>query len=139
MSIPAEARGRFYTLRALALVLLAVAGAAFFLWPNSFGIRSLGLLGIMIAVSLVRRSNTVVQRAQGEAGTVWAPPNADRRVGPLVWALAAASFVACIVFYFCMNVDQAHGGNEVWPVYAFASAAIALAVTLGYVAAKVRQ
>lgn len=139
MTIPTELLGRFYALRALALALVIGAAVPFFLWPNSFGLRSLGLLGILISVGLVRRSNSVVQRARGQAGTVWAPAKADRRVGPLVWALTGGSLVACVAFYFAMYVDQAHGGKEVWPVYAFAGAAIALAVTSGYIAMKLFQ
>ena len=99
MNVPSEVRGKFYALRALALFLIVLAGSAFFLRPNSFSIRSLGLAGIMVGVWLVRRSDSVVQRARGQAGTVWAPAKADRRVGPLAWAFTAASFLACIIFY----------------------------------------
>ena len=137
MNIPAAVRGKFYALRALALVLIILSGSAFFLRPNSFSIRSVGLAGIMVGVWLVRRSDSIVQRAQGQAGTVWAPAKADRRVDRLAWALTAASLAACIIFYLAMNVDQAQGGKEVWPVYAFAGAVLALAVSSGYIAMKV--
>lgn len=137
MAIPAEARGKFYALRVLALVLVVISGLVFFLWPNSFGIRSLGLIGIMVGAWLVRRSNAHVWRARGQVVAEWSLAKRLRRVGDLAWILAASSFVACVVFYIAMYVDQAHGGKELWPVYAFGAAAIALTVTSGYVAMRV--
>ena len=40
------------------------------------------------------------------------------------WALLGVSGIATGVFWYLMQIDQLHGGNEVWPVEAFAGAFI---------------
>jgi hypothetical protein len=139
VTIPPEVRGKFYTLRALAGALLAFAGAVFFLRPHEFGSRSLGLLAIFVSLWLVRRSNMYVWRARGQMVGAWSPATAAKRIGRLAWTLTAVSLVACGVFYFLMYLDLLHGGKETWPVYAFACAALALALTTGYVAMRIFQ
>jgi hypothetical protein len=131
VTIPPELRGKWYALRALAIALIVFAAVSFFLWHNSFVIRSLGLVAILLSGWLVRRSNALVWQVQNQ---VLAKP--DRRVGPLAWTLTAASLVAVVAFYFLMYVEELHGGRDAWPVYAFAGAGLALTMTTGYVAMK---
>lgn len=137
MTIPAEVRGKFYALRALALVLGAFAVATFVLRPNSFGIRSLGLLGIMVGLWLVRQSNAFVRRARGQVVDGWPAAKSVKRVGPLAWTLTALSLVACGVGYHLMYLDALRGYKEVWPVNVFLAAVLALVITSGYVAMKI--
>jgi hypothetical protein len=137
VSIPAEVRGKFYALRALAFALFVLAGAAFYLRPNSFGVLTLGLLGIAVGGWLVRRSNARVRQARGQAAGAWSPAAAVKRVGPLAWTLTGMSLVACVIFYFAMYVDALHGGREGWPALAFGGAVLALAGASGYVAMKI--
>lgn len=47
--------------------------------------------------------------------------------------------MACGVCYYLMHLDALHGGNEVWSVYAFAVAALALVLTSGYVFVKISR
>lgn len=137
MSVPADVRGKFYAFRTVAIALFASALVVFFLRRNSFEIESLAFLAILVGAWLVRLSNTYVGRARGQAGAEWAPAKSAKRVGPLAWALTAASLAACVLFYLAMYVDAAHGGKEAWPAYALGGAVMALAVTSGYVAMKI--
>lgn len=132
MTLPSEVRREFYTLRALAIALGTFALATYFLWPNSLIIRSLGSLCIFAGLWLIQRSNACVRRARGQGGGEQASFEVASRVSPLAWFLTAASFIACIVFYFVMT----DGGSSLWPVAAFAGASIAFAVTSGYIAMK---
>lgn len=137
MTIPAEVRGKFYALRALAVVVFAFAVVIFFLRPNSFTIESLGFLAILVGALLVRCSNAYVWRARGQVVPEWSPAKSVRRVGPLAWTLTGASLVACGVASYLMHLDALHGYKEVWPLNVFLGAVLALVVTSGYVAMKV--
>ena len=136
MAIPPKVRTKFYALRALALALMAVAAAMFILRPHAFGFGLLAWLAILVGVGIVRQSEVSVRRARGQV-----TPNESfegsfakeaERVGPLVWTLVGASLAACVVSYYLMNLDALHGGNEVWPVYAFFVAVLALILSGGY-------
>lgn len=133
MAIPPQVRTKFYALRLLALILIAVAAVTVILRPHDFGFRLLGLLAIFVALWIVRRSNVSVWVARAQVVPDWSFGKQARRVGPLPLILTAASLVACVVCYFLMYLDQLHGGEEVWPVYAFAVAGLALAITSSYV------
>ena len=139
MTIPPNARVKFYTLRALALALSAFAAVVFLLRPHSFGLRTLALLGIFVGLWLVRCSNGYVWRPQGHAIGDWSPDNATRRVEPMAWIVMAASLLACGGTYFLIYLDSINGGKEVWPVYAFGAAVLALIGSAGYVAVKLSQ
>jgi hypothetical protein len=67
VTIPPEVRGKFYALRALALVLMVFAGAIFILRPHDFGPKLLIALAIFASVSIVRYSNASV----GGHGVKW--------------------------------------------------------------------
>lgn len=137
MTVPAEVRGRFYTLRAAALAVGLPGIAAIVLGTHSFGLRSLGLVGIVVGLWLVRRSNAYVWRARGQAVPDLSPARAARRVGPLAWTLTGVSLAACGFFYLAVRADLVHGGKQTWPVYALFVAVLALAGTSGYVAMKI--
>lgn len=133
MAIPIQVRSRFYALRALAVILMALAGLIFIVRPHNSGFRSLALLAILLSVWLGQRSQVVlVRRARGDVRAEL-PANRSGRVSALAWALTAASLLACVICYFLMYLDQLHGGKEVWPVYAFAAAGLALTITSSYV------
>ena len=136
MTIPAEVRTTFYVLRAVALAVGLSGIAAIVLGGDSYGLRSLGLVGIVVGLWLVRRSNSYVWAARGQAVGKWSPTRAAMRVEPLAWIFTASSLAACVVFYLAARVDASHGGKEVWPAYALFAAVLALAVSSGYVAMK---
>jgi len=139
VTIPPEVRGKFYTLRALAIALSAFAVFVFVMRPHAFGLRALALLGIFVGLWLVRRSNAYVWRAQGQVVIERSPTNPVGRVEPLAWTLMAASLLACGATYFLMHLDALHGGNEAWPAYAFGAAALVFAAASGYVVMKLFQ
>lgn len=136
MTVRPEARGKFYAMRALAVALGAFALAAFLMWPDSFQVRLLGLIGIVVGLWLVRRSNAYVWQVRGQAIVGPASAKMAGRVSALAWALTGSSLVACVVFYAAMHADAVHGGKEAWPAYALAAAVLAFAATSGYVAMK---
>lgn len=139
MTIPSEARRKFYSLRALALVLMVSAGAILILRPHDFGAQLLVALAIFASVLIVRYSNASAWRARGQVVAEWSPATATKRVGRLAWTLTAMSLIACGVFYFLMYLEQLHGGKVLWPVYAFFVAALALTVTASYVVMRIFQ
>lgn len=139
MSIPAEVRGRFYALRALAVALCALAAVAFVLRPNSYGFLLLGLAAIAIGMSVVRRSNAMVSRTRGQGVSGWLLAERLKRPGSLWWVLTGMSLVACVIFYLATYVDQLYGGKQAWPAYAFFASGLALTVTSGYVAMRIFQ
>jgi uncharacterized membrane protein len=134
VNIPREVCRKWYALRALAVALAVFAVVSFILWHDASGIRSIGLLAILLCGWLVRRSNALVSRAKNQ---VFVEP--DKQVGPLAWTLTAASLVAVVVFYFLMYVGDQHGWKYPWPVYGFFGAGLALTMTTGYVVIKMLQ
>lgn len=136
MTIPPEVRVKFYTLRVLALVLMAFAGAIF-LRSHGFGLFLLGITAIFVGLWIIRRSNVAVWRARGHVVAEWSLAQAVKRVGPWAWAFTVASLLACFLTCLLMYVDALHGGKEVWPVYALLGAVLALVVTSSYVVMKV--
>ncbi len=137
MSIPAEVRGRFYALRAMAVALCVFAAAAFYLRPDSYRFLLLGLAAISVGIWLVRRSNAYLRQARGQVATNWSPANAAGRVGPLAWTLTGVSLLACGVGYYLMHLDALHAYKQVWPLNVFLGAVLALVVTSGYVAMRI--
>lgn len=137
MNIPPQVRKKFYTLRALAVVLMVFAGAIFMLRPHDFGAQLLIALAIFASVSIVRYSNASVWRARGQVVGEWSPATAAKRVGRLAWTLTAVSLFACGVCVFIVYLDALHGGKEVWPAYALFVAVLALAATASYVVMRI--
>ena len=71
MTIPTEVRRKFFTLRALAVVLMVFAATIFILRPHDFGAQLLIALAIFASVSIVRYSNASVWRARGQVVGDW--------------------------------------------------------------------
>lgn len=141
MAIPPEVRTKFYALRALALVLMLCAATIFILRPHNFGFRSLALVALLVGVWVGRQANLSVSRAKGQV-----MPNSSfegsfakqlDRISPWVWILTGLSLAACVVCYYLMYLDQLNGGKEVWPVWAFFVAAIALTLSASYAVMKI--
>lgn len=137
MAIPREVRTKFYGLRALALVLMLCAAAMFMFRPHDFAFRSLAILAIFLGLGIVKISDSVARRAQGQV----APERSfegsfakeAERPSPLAWTLSAASLFACGVCLYLVHLDDLHGGQEGWPVYALFVAILALILSAGYV------
>lgn len=139
MTVPTEVRRRFYLLRAAAFIVGLPGIACVILGARSSGFLFVGLMGIVVGLWLVRRSNALALRARGQMTPGLPPASALRRVGPLAWALTGVSLLACLASYYALYLDGLHGGKEVWPVYALLGAGLALVVTSGYVAMRIFQ
>lgn len=124
-----------YGLFILAIVLLvlgAIAIAFYEFAGYNFIVNALGLLMILAGVRLVRASNV-------HSRTMPTGPARDpntRRVGPLAWVSGVASLLAVGTSYYLLHRDAVAGGQQVWPVYLFAAAALYCAGAWGYLAVK---
>ena len=137
MNIPPRVRRKFYTLRALALVLMVFAGVIFILRRHDFGAQMLVALAIFAGILIVRYSNTSVWRARGQAVGEVSLATSAKQVGRLAWTLTAMSLIACGLCIFLVYIDTLHGGKEVWPAYALFVAVLALAATSSYVVMRI--
>lgn len=139
VTIPAEVRGRFYALQALAVTLCALAMLAFFAQPNSLGFLLLGSFAIIVGMQLVRRSNAYVWRERGQAVGGRSAAKAAWPVGPVAWALTAAMLVGAGAFYRLLRLDALHWYKKVWPVDVFIGVVVAWVVAQVYLALKIRR
>jgi hypothetical protein len=105
--------------------------------------RALGGAAILVSLYVVRISNvtrvpyTTVADIEGETQsanieepvTHRAPftsfddllvdPRSKKRIARIRWAIFSALLLLTVISIVCLNRDMAHGGDEVWPVYAF--------------------
>lgn len=141
MTIPREVRTKFYGLRSLALILMIFGAALFLLRPHDFSFRSLAIVAVLVGAWVGRQANLSASRAKGLV-----MPNSSfegsfakqlDRTSPWVWILTGLSLAACVVCYYLMYLDQLNGGKEVWPVWAFFVAAIALTLSSSYAVMKI--
>lgn len=139
VTIPADVRGRFYALQALAVTLCALAMVAFFAQPNSFWFLLLGSFAIIVGMRVVLRSNAYVWRARGQAASGRSAPKAVRPVGPVAWALTAASLVGVGAFYRLLRLDALRWYKKVWPVDVVFGVFLAWFATKWYLALKIRR
>ncbi len=121
-----------YVLRAFAMLLGLVGLLINLIYFNIFLYRSVGLLMLIAAGFLIKKSNL---RRSRSIGVIDVP---QVRTGPglMAWLVSAATTVAAGFFYFCMVQDQRAGGHYVWPAYAFAASALIVAIGWGYIFAK---
>lgn len=120
----------------LAILLLAFAGATFIFAPDSFAIRSSGLLAILISVPLIRRSKVRSRTAPVVSGKGWVSTKPSNRPSRVVWIAGIVSLAAVGASYFCMYIDALHGGHHVWPAYVFAGAGLVCAGIWGSIFAR---
>jgi hypothetical protein len=123
-----------YSLFVLAVLLLMLAFAAFVLASNSFAIRSLAIVALLLSVWLVRVSNVHRRSNPERSGGTGAAM--VRRIGPRAWAVGAGCLLAAVIAYLYLRKDALNGYHQVLPVYVFAGVGLVCAVVWGYIAAK---
>ena len=119
-----------YGLFSLAIFLLLLGGAFFFVGFGSFVIRTLGALACIASVYLVRISN-VRDRPYSVIGSGQIA-GLTRRPGRLTWSIGVLSVLLAGASFLYLYNDARHGYHEVLPVYVFAGTALACALVWSY-------
>lgn len=125
-----------YNLLALAVLLLALACALFVTAPNSFMMRSLGLVAILVSVWLVRVSNVHSQASNGSKGDEETGSATGKRLGGVDWIVGVTSLLAAGAAYLYLRNDALTGYHQILPVYVFAGVGVVCMVVWGYLAVK---
>lgn len=132
----------------LAVVLLLAGGAAIFFNRGNFIVEALGLLAILGSVRLVKAARShpkpaVILRKESHAESAAPVKEWDTRKptppGRVAWSICIATLIATIASYYVMYDDALHGGHTGWPAYLFGAAAMALAISSGYIVARYVQ
>lgn len=126
-----------YGLFSLAILLFLLAGAALFLGSHNFAIRSVGLVGCIVGVYLVRASNVHAPRASAVAAGEGPDSREKKRPGPLMWTVGVALLLLAGASFFYLYQDALHGYQEALPVYVFAGVGLACALVWSYLVSKV--
>lgn len=136
MIAPQGNPNRRYGLFFLGIILLLSGAAANLIYLNSFPLRSIGLLLLIIGVLLIRASNIRGLMGIRAASTSHVALQTHKRPGPLAWTVSLVSVAGLVIFYICMLRDDSAGGHAVWPVYAFGVCGVVATIACGYLAAK---
>ncbi len=113
-----------YTAWALGVVVL-LSGLVVLRAGSYVAVCSAGVVAIMASAVLIRIVGHGLETPfTGLLGE-------KRRPGWQPWAIAAAALIGSVASWHAMVISQQRGGNDVWPVYAFAAAALVLAVAMG--------
>lgn len=119
---------------AIALILGGCGVIAILAGLQSFLIRSLGLVGLIVSLSLVRLSQMdATLRAAGRRA------DEDRLRKPLPIVLWAAGVASVLLFAFAclaLYLDALGGYRTGWPVYLFGGATLVSAVVTSYIVAR---
>jgi uncharacterized membrane protein YfcA len=115
-------------------VALAVIGIGCLIFLRGrFLFHTAGLLAILIAVYLVRKSNFHEADRLANENKTTSIFQKLKSLGVVVWAIALALVVAFVLAYFALQVDAANGGHDVVPVYVFFGLTWATVIYLAYV------
>ena len=120
----------------LAVLLLAFACAMFIVASNSFTMRSLGIVAILVSVWLVRVSNVHSRPSPGLAGDEGTSTRTSKRLGRVEWVVGPLSLLAAGASYLYLRNDALNGYQQVLPVYVFAGVGLVCTVIWGYLAVK---
>jgi hypothetical protein len=81
-------------------------------------LTTVGILVMLLVLPALKYGTRVIGRRPDDWLTDPGRPRPSRRQ----WALLAVGVAAVGVFWNLMQIDQLHGGNQVWPIYAFVGA-----------------
>jgi len=126
-----------YGLFSLAIFLLLLGGAFFFLGFGNFVIRSLGLLACIASVSLIRISD-VRDRPFSVLGSGQVA-GSRRGPGRLTWSIGVLSLLLAGASFLYLYNDALHGYHELLPVYVFAGTALACTLVWSYLVSRFFQ
>lgn len=131
---------RWWTVsRVLALLLLAVAGLIFVVAPKSFALQCVAVAAILASVQLVRRSGPRAPKGFRQVGSHWRGVKLAGGPGRVAWILFVASVVAVGASRLLLNNDFVHGGHQVWPLYVFVGAIVALFIAMEYITVNIQR
>jgi hypothetical protein len=119
---------------ALSGCLLMLGAAAFLLGRDSNLVHGIGAAAIVCSVFLLKGARRAVTTGRDTATAT--ESGAQRRIGLALWLASLASVLVFAVSYLLLVRDAEHGYNDVVPVILFAAAALACAVTVGMLVAK---
>ncbi len=103
--------------RLAALVVLLGSGVAL-----TYGYRLWSMIGVGFSVGLTRRAQGYSSSppATLKDSVSYVPPL--KRPGWRLWIAVGVSSVLVVLSYLTLRRDVLHGGQQAWPVYAFAAA-----------------
>lgn len=136
MIAPKGNPNRRYTLFFFGIILLLSGVVVNLIYLNSFLLRTIGLLLLVIGVLLIRASNVRGLMGIRATNTSCIALRTHKRPGPLAWTVSVVSVAGLVIFYICMLRADHAGGHAVWPVYAFGACGIVATIACGYLAAK---
>ena len=131
--VPSKRNNTIFT---LAVLLLVLGGAAFYVGSNDRVIRSLGAIACVVSVYLIRKSRGQSQYASADTTGQQADSETAGRPGRLMWALGVLSLILIGVSCFLLRSDAAHGYHQIWPVYLFFGTIVVCGLFLSYLVAK---
>jgi hypothetical protein len=126
-----------YGLFAGAIFLLLLGGVGIYVGPHNYPIRVLGSAAVLASVYLARISQV---RGRSDLPDLSVrPKNLKTSKGPgrVLWIISLALVPLLAAAGFLLHIDVANGGNETWPVDAFAGIALACTIVWSYLAAKI--
>jgi len=123
-----------YGLYSLAILFLVLGCAGVIAGYRSFGIRSLGLVALVVSAYFVRISK--VHASPDIRTDLEADSKEEKSPGRLVWGIGIALVPAAGMSYLYLYHDAIHGYHEALPVYVFAGVGLACAIVWAYLVAK---
>ena len=126
-----------YGLFSLAILLLLLGGAFFFVGSGAFVFRFLGALACIASIYLIRISN-VRDRPFSVVGSVQISGSTPRP-GRLTWSIGVLSVLLAGASFLYLYNDALHGYHELLPVYVFAGTAFACALVCSYLVSRFFQ
>jgi hypothetical protein len=128
-----------YGLFSVAVLLLLCGGAALFLAPHGYTIRSVGVVAVMVSAYLVRISHvhtrSTLSAAAGPEGTF----NTQKRPGRIAWVVGLALLPTLAASFLYLHNDAIHGGHTALPAYVFAGVILACAAVWGYIVSQIMR
>lgn len=131
-----EATRKRYSLFVLAIVLLLLGGAALFLGAHNFAIRTVGVVGCIVSVYLVRISNVHTRSTATPVPDQRTGTEAKKGPGRLMWMAGVVLLLLAVASFFYLYQDALHGYQEALPVYVFAGVGLACALVWSYLISK---
>jgi len=130
-------RLKWYGLFGLATIMIVCAGATFYMWPNNFPIRLIGLLFILVSVYLFKKSIIYRRPRFSTSDTEDTHVKAAKRHPSfLMWVVGVVLIVAWGLSFLYLDKDAIDGYHDVLPVYLFTGIGLTCGLFWAYLIAK---
>ena len=140
MTLVSNTTGRKkYALFALGVVLLVLGGIAFFIFSNSFAIRSLGAMACIASAYFVSISNIHMVSMSSRSSASIASSRSKAVVGRTPWILGVLVLSGSAASFVLLYRDGENGYRDIFPVYLFAIVMAVCALVWGYIVAKLMR